>query len=283
MKTLKFLLLVTFAGIMLFSCKKTEQIITPDDSLCAYIGADSINNAAPIFNEFFDKLNVNLSDSLKIQQFVDWLNMIECVIDAHTGCVSCIHPLDFMVDNRMISEVFISFMENGVLKEQIIDVFMDDTLRFAGIHEDFEPTTILMKTSSYTMEEIFNFLNSFGFPVEEISGTFVSAMSPDNLQYILDRLNEKDYTHRNDSWLVTGYVHYQTQQITIFPHLRNMHLAENQADWLQAMQDYQLSERGGYVIILHVPENTEKEWVERFNEDEFIQWAELNNVVHISF
>jgi hypothetical protein len=137
------------------------------------------------------------------------------------------------------------------------------------------------------MDKIFDFINLFDFPVDEISGNFVSTMPPNNLQLILDRLNEKAYTHRNDSWLVTGYLHYQTQQITIFPNLQNMHLAENQADWLQIMQDYQLfeysGETGGYVITLHVPENTEKEWVEAFKEYDFIQWAELNGFGHIYF
>jgi hypothetical protein len=131
MKTLKTLLLVTFAGIMLFSCKKTEQIITPDDSLCAYIGTDSINKAAPIFNEFFDKLNVNLSDSLKLQSFVDWLKKHECIIGAEILSISGIYTLPPQ------SEIKITFSENGVTKQLILDISMSEILRYGGSHDTY--------------------------------------------------------------------------------------------------------------------------------------------------
>ena len=42
-----------------------------------------------------------------------------------------------------------------------------------------------------------------------ISGMYVSTMSSDSLQYILDCLNEKPYTNNgNDCPRITGYLHY---------------------------------------------------------------------------
>jgi hypothetical protein len=141
----------------------------------------------------------------------------------------------------------------------------------------FSPTDVFVKTKNhYTVDRVFEFINSLDHDVEYIyNGVYRSNMPSDQLQYILDRLNEKPYTHR-EGWNVTGYLHHQTQQITVFPRLFDMKNKAYQSDWLKSMNDFQLIEEPGYIIFLHVPEGTEKEWVERFKSYDFVDWAELS-------
>ena len=157
------------------------------------------------------------------------------------------------------------------------------------IQEKFVPTDVLVKTKgTYTIDKVFDFINSFDHDVEYIyGGVYTSSLPSDSLIYVLNYLNAKTYTNDGDVWFVTGYLHYQTQVITIFPKLFDIKNIENQTDWLQSMQFLQLTEEtdkktNGYVIYFHVPIDTEKEWVEKFKEYDFVEWAELNYIVEIN-
>lgn len=151
--------------------------------------------------------------------------------------------------------------------------------------EEFVPTDVLVKTNaSYTIDKVFDFINSFDHDVEYIKrGKYTSSLPSDSLTYVLNYLNAKSYTNDGNTWFVTGYLHYQTQIITIFPRLFDINNIENQTDWLQSMEILQLSEQldretSGYVIYFHVPIGTEKEWVEIFETYDFVKWVELNYI-----
>lgn len=153
----------------------------------------------------------------------------------------------------------------------------------------FVPTDVLVRTKGYfTIDKVFDFINSFDHDVESIKyGIYNSSLPSDSLQYVLDYLNAKPYTHDGDLWYVTGYLHYQTQQITIFPKLFQIKNKEYQADWLQSMQILQLTEKtdgecSGNTIYFHVPEGEEKEWVKKFEEYDFVEGAELNYIIQLN-
>jgi hypothetical protein len=107
-------------------------------------------------------------------------------------------------------------------------------------------------------------------------------MPPESLQYILDCLNVKPYTN-DAAWKVTGYLHYLTNQIHIFLQLFDIMNREYQADWLESIIEFQLIELedNGYTIYFNVPEGTEKFWVAKFKEYEFVEWATLNPIIHV--
>jgi hypothetical protein len=155
--------------------------------------------------------------------------------------------------------------------------------------EKFVPTDVLVKVKGYyTIDKVFDFINSFGHEVENIrSQTYTSDLPSDSLQYVLDYLNSKTYTNDGNTWFVTGYLHYQTNVITIFPKLFNIKNTSYQADWLESMDLLKLkedtvSETAGCVIFFHVPEGQEKDWVETFQGYDFVEWAELNHIVEIN-
>jgi hypothetical protein len=167
---------------------------------------------------------------------------------------------------------------------------MTSPLQVSNIHEHYTPKDITVKTKKeITIDKVFDFINSLDHDVKEIQyGVFRSTMSSDNLQYILDCLNAKPYTNDGNGWWTTGYLHYLTNQIHIFPQLYNMKNKDYQDDWFKSMNDYKLVENliydhSGYVIHFRVSEGTEKQWESEFKKYEFVEWAELNYWGHIYF
>jgi len=152
----------------------------------------------------------------------------------------------------------------------------------------FAPTDVLVKTKGdFTVDKVFEFINEFDHDVEYVNyGIYNSSLPSDSLQYVLDYLNAKPYTH-SGVWFVTGYLHYQTQRITVFPKLFQVKDKANQEDWLQTMEELKLTEKtdeevSGYLIYFHVPEGKEKEWETKFEKYDFVVWAELNHIVTIN-
>lgn len=154
--------------------------------------------------------------------------------------------------------------------------------------EPFVPTDVLVKMKGYyTIDQVFDFINSFDHEVENIhSQVYTSELPSDSLNYVLDYLNAKPYTNDGANWFVNGYLHYQTQEITIFPRLFDMKNIQYQKDWLESMKTLKLKEQTtgearGSIIFFHVPEGKEKEWENKFEQYEFVEWAELNYLVEI--
>jgi hypothetical protein len=165
----------------------------------------------------------------------------------------------------------------------------DEKLIDKDVNEKFVPTDVIVKTKGYfTIDKVFNFINSFDHDVEYITNAgYTSSLPSDSLQYVLAYLNAKKYTNDGNRWFVTGYLHYQTKQITIFPKLFNIKNKVYQADWLKSIITLKLKEQtdkdiSGYTIFFHVPKGTEKEWVKKFKTYNFIQWAELNYILELN-
>lgn len=150
--------------------------------------------------------------------------------------------------------------------------------------EKFVPTDVLVKIKGYyTIDKVFDFINSFKHDVENInSQVYISNLPSDSLQYVLDYLNAKPYTNNGSAWRVNGYLHYQTKAITIFPRFFNIRNVDYQKDWLESMEILKLKEQTkGCIIFFHVSEGLEKVWEKKFEEYVFVEWAELNYIAEI--
>ncbi len=154
--------------------------------------------------------------------------------------------------------------------------------------QEFVPEEVSVGIKSgANINEIFNFINQFDLNVDNINSlTFKSDLPSDSLQHVLDRLNEKSYTNDGINWFVTGYLHHQTNQITIFPRLFGMDNVEYQNDWLISMEEMELSEKhtielNSGIIRFYVPKGKEMEWKNRFENYSIVDWAELNYIADI--
>jgi hypothetical protein len=146
---------------------------------------------------------------------------------------------------------------------------------------EFTPTEVLVGIKTeYTIEEVFAFINQIDLPVESIwYSNYTSSLPSDSLQYVLDYLNTRSYTNRPNSH-VSGYLHFQTNVIYVFPTLYQVNDKNNQRDWLECIKKMKLVEITdtitGKSLHFHVPQGTEKKWVKRFQQMEMVNWAELN-------
>ena len=154
--------------------------------------------------------------------------------------------------------------------------------------QEFVPREVSVGIKSGTnINAVFRFINQFDHKVDNINSlTFTSDLPSDSLQYVLDFLNEKTYTNDGINWSVTGYLHYQTNQITIFPRLFGMDNLEYQNDWLSAMDELRLDEKHNIklntgIIRFYVPIGRELEWKNQFENYNIVDWAEPNYIVDI--
>ena len=254
-----------------------EEIIEfGNEEFCLYVNSENMDKTIPIINDYFASLSNSLNDEQKLQKLTKWLKSCSCIIDATIVG----EPFIYMYT---VSEILISFKENGITKDLILDVTMNP-LQVAQYHDQYTPMDVSVGTKNYfTIDKVFDFINSLDLDVKEIIyGHFRSTMSSDSLQYILDCLNAKPYTNDGNSWWTTGYLHYLTNQICISTTWFNMKNKAYQADWLNSMKEYKLIEDlSGYVIHFRVREGTEKQWEKQFKKYEFVEWAELNYWGHM--
>lgn len=157
------------------------------------------------------------------------------------------------------------------------------------VKPEFIPTDVVVKIKGYhTIEKVFDFINSLPHEVESItSAVYTSELPADSLQAILDHLNAKPYTTDGKGFRVTGYVHYPSGAVTLFPGLYSIRNPEHQEDWLNTMEQLRLNQRtegegAGCIVYFHVPEGEEESWAMNFQRYEFVEWAELNYIREVN-
>src|SRR5690606_36933897 len=107
---------------------------------------------------------------------------------------------------------------------------------------EFVPTDVLVKTNpDFTIQQLFELVNSLGLDVEYVSGMSYTSLFPaDSLDSILSMLREKPYL--NAYWETNGYVSTVTGELLFFPRFADVTNTEYQTDWLSTMDDLQLFE-----------------------------------------
>lgn len=147
---------------------------------------------------------------------------------------------------------------------------------------EYVPTDIILKTKNqYPIDEVFDFINLFQHKVESIKyGFYTSNFHSDSLLYVLDYMETKSYV------TATAYIHGKTNKIRVFPKLYDMDNKEFQTDWLATLSELQMIEidddnSGGNTLLIHVPIGKEKEWKNRFEKYDLIEWAQLNYIADI--
>jgi hypothetical protein len=111
----------------LFSCKKDKTDSAEEDTFCTLINENNFNATGPLINNFLATLN-NESTSESLNKLSTWLENKSCVDTAIVLCNSCIETLPPQ------SELSIDFISNGQKVNKIMDILMDDTLKFREYH-----------------------------------------------------------------------------------------------------------------------------------------------------
>ena len=96
---------------------------------CSLVSMENIGKTIPIVNKVLSDMDSDWDDEQKLQELIDWLNEQPCIIEADVLCQSC------METDPPMSQILISFDENGMTKEFILDVLMTNPLKAAGYRE----------------------------------------------------------------------------------------------------------------------------------------------------
>ena len=143
----KILLSITAISIILvFSisgCKDEPTENKEKVDFCSCINTENIAKSIPIIDEFLSELSENMNDEQKLQELVTWLKSHPCIIDADIICHLCSES------EPQISEILISFEENGETKDFEFTISMTNPLKIAGYNEKHYPLDIPFREIVY--------------------------------------------------------------------------------------------------------------------------------------
>ncbi len=129
MKTQTFtLIMVLMFAIFFAGCKKENLHNSDDSEFCTFISKENYNGTGAIINNFLKGQSADLTESQKLDQLKAWLKSKNCVADAEVLCTSCIDT------NPAQSELKVWFIIEGKLSENVLDIIMDNPMRFGKFH-----------------------------------------------------------------------------------------------------------------------------------------------------
>jgi hypothetical protein len=244
-----------------------------DDEFCRHVDLENIHKTIPVVNRYIDNLPQGLDNRQVAQALVALFRSFDGITDARL----------FQDEYMRTPAVFFSFMDGETARELALD--FSSTGKVLSYHYNVVIGAYVSINKGVSIERVFDMINSLDLKVEEIMyGTYISnaPSSETELQRILDGLNAKAYTNEGDNWKTNGYLHYQTGQITVFPHLIEMHNRDYQADWLASIRQFSLIESFdgiGYAVEFVIPEDKtipESHWRDMFAPFDIVEVAYMN-------
>ncbi len=120
---------ILFLTIALTGCKKDDIKCSDDSEFCVFVSSEDFNQTGALIDKYLSGLDNSLSDDGKLERLKEWLKCKNCVANAEILCNSCIYT------NPATSELKVWFMVNGQLTVKVLDIVMDDPLRFVTYHD----------------------------------------------------------------------------------------------------------------------------------------------------
>lgn len=109
--------------------KKDDVLCSRNNEFCDFINSEEYNKTGALIDKYLSGLKINLSDEEKLEKLSVWLDCKSCVGNAEILCVSCIYT------NPPQSELRVSFIVNGQQAVKILDIIMDNPLKFRTYHD----------------------------------------------------------------------------------------------------------------------------------------------------
>lgn len=128
-KTRLVLTTILFLTITISSCKKEDIKCSNDKEFCDFIDKGQYNETGSIIDTYLNGQKKNLNESEKLEQLRTWLNCKSCVTRTELLCNSCI------LTNPPQSEIKVWFTVNGQEVVKVLDIIMDEPLRFRTFHD----------------------------------------------------------------------------------------------------------------------------------------------------
>jgi len=244
------------------------------EGFCSYFNMENIYKTIPIVNEFLAELPNGTSREQTFELLVEWFNSFSCDIDARI-----LWGVDIIWGQERMRGVGIPIKDGERIRMLEVDfAIINNALTHTQIagYSYHKQDAIHVQTTLTRINEVFAFINSRGFDVKRIEhGCYISSMPANqtNLEYIRSNLLTRPYV--DSGWGVAAHLNWYTPGITFFVQLTNMHNKDYQEDWIKTMSEYRLVEwNHAMAVIFYIPEDTGEQWKEKFEQYDFVRWAE---------
>lgn len=120
--------IILLACITLGNCNKEKAPCSDDQPFCSLADNQDFNDTGSIINNYLSGLKKNKKDE-NLAELINWLECKSCVDRAQLICNSCIKT------NPPISEISIDFISNGQKITMVMDISMEEPLKYVAYHE----------------------------------------------------------------------------------------------------------------------------------------------------
>lgn len=113
---------------VLAGCNKPNETIEDDADFCSCLNTENKDKTIPFVDEFLAGLPYDFGSGQNLIRLIIWLNDLPCIKNAKD-----LH----VFSNPPLAEILISFEENGITKERILDISLEQHPRkVIGYHDD---------------------------------------------------------------------------------------------------------------------------------------------------
>jgi hypothetical protein len=116
-------------SFLMANCKKDTNASPEEETFCANVKDQTFDSTGPIIDHFLERVIKSASDEEKLEILKNWLISMSCVDNVEILCVSCIKT------NPPQSELKVVFIVDDQEIELILDILMDETLKFVRFHD----------------------------------------------------------------------------------------------------------------------------------------------------
>ena len=259
---------VCLVGLMVFSSCEKEEFC--ESEFCRFANVEDFYKTTPHINNYLNSLPKELSNEQKLQALTEWLHSMPCIEEADLVWMVTIGPHDS--DRIIIGPIMppgthgrISIkLKNGGLTLDIV------SMKPVG-YQYYDNEIIVYIGNNFTTSKLFDFINSFDHDVTSFfAGQFLSSLPTSNLNQVLNGLRSRSY--------ISDVGHYLWPGLSVYPTFSSaIKNRNNQTDWFNAMNEFRLVDGNIYSknITFRVPQGTEKKWIEKFKEYEFVIQADI--------
>jgi hypothetical protein len=126
-KTILIKVLIILTSLTFWTSKKDKIICSHEYEFCSFVSKQDFDATGPLIDDFLAGLKNNKTDE-NLENLLIWLECKDCVISAKIFCNSCIQTFPPQ------SEIQVVFNNNGQQVTMIMDIIMDEPLKFREYH-----------------------------------------------------------------------------------------------------------------------------------------------------
>ena len=119
-------------AVVIAGCKSSQINDEPENDVdfCSCVNTENIDKTIPVINDFLYKLSDELDEEQKFLKLIEWLKSHTCLISVELYGHLC------MYSEQPMSKILISFDENEITKEIILDISMKQPLEAVGYDKE---------------------------------------------------------------------------------------------------------------------------------------------------